>query len=137
MQSTDGGASWTDYNTGFSEVDAAAQEEFLVAGNMLYCTALFDVYSVESTGSGFAEQADPSLSVFPTAFADGFTLRNKTAQGELVLLDVAGRTVRKLRAIPGTDQWIPRNDLPAGTYRAMIQDRVSGTRIDLGAVIAR
>ncbi len=137
LRSTDNGATWSDYNTGFSEVDAAAQEEFLVAGNTLYCSALFDLYSVESSGNGLAEPDTPSAEIRPTIFTEGFTLRNNSANGTVLLIDASGRTVRTVNVRAGQDHWFDRADLPAGTYTALMHDRVSGTRYTLGTLIAR
>lgn len=138
LRSTNNGATWSDYNTGFSVVDASAQEEFLVAGNIMYCTALFDIYSLEATGA--AVVGLPALSgvrAYPTVFTDGFRLHNNTVDGDLLLIDAAGRTVRALRLPKGHDQWVDRGDLPSGAYQAIIYDRLSGTRLKVGTLIAR
>ena len=137
MRSTNSGATWSDYNTGFGVVDASAQEEFLVAGNTLYCAALFDLYSITATGNGIAGERSAPLSVFPSTFEDGFNIRNNYVDGHLVLMDLAGRTVRSVRVLPGADQWIEREGLPAGAYPVFVLDRRSGERTALGTLIAQ
>ena len=137
LRSMDNGVTWGAYNGGFSDVDAQAQEEFLIVGNTLYCTALFDIYSLASTGNGLTEPSALTASVFPTVFEEGFSLRGNRVDGQMLLIDAAGRTACSVRLVPGHDQWVPRLDLASGSYHAMIHDRVSGTRIDLGSVIAR
>ena len=137
MRSTNNGATWSDYNTGFGVVDASAQEEFLVAGNTLYCTALFDLYSITATGNGNSGEEPAPMSIFPTTFEDGFTIRNNDVDGHLLLIDAAGRTVRSVRVLPGADQWIEREGLPAGAYPVFVQDLRSGARTALGTLIAQ
>ena len=137
LRSADNGATWTDYNSGLSEVDAAAQAEFLVVGNTLYCAALFDVYSIAATGNGISGTGVPSATLFPTVFQEGFNIRNNAVDGDLLLIDAAGRTVRTLRVPVGRDRWIDRADLPSGAYHAVIRDRLSGTRTNVGTLIAR
>lgn len=137
LRSTDQGATWSDYNEGFSEVDAQAQEEFLVVGNTLYCTALFDIYSVESTGNGLGEDGPtPSGSLFPTVFSENFTLSGNTVDGNLVLIDSNGRTARSVPVFAGANRTVDRGDLAAGAYRAVVCDRLSGKRYFLGTLIA-
>lgn len=137
LRSTNNGASWSSYNTGFGVVDASAQEEFLVAGNTLYCTALFDLYSITATGNGIAGEQPEPLSVFPTTFENGFNIRNNNVEGMLLLIDATGRTVRSMRLLPAVDQWIDRGELPAGRYHVVVQDRRSGVPCSVGTLVAR
>ncbi len=138
LRSMDNGVTWSAYNTGFSDVDAQAQEEFLVVGNTLYCTALFDVYALEATGNGLAESTRASsLSLFPTVFEDGFTVRNSGTGGTLILMDTQGRSIRTVRVGAGTDQHMDRNGMAAGSYRALFQKDGEAARALVGTVIAR
>ena len=137
LRSMDNGATWSAYNDGFTVVDAQAQEEFLVMGNTLYCTALFDVYSLASTGNGINENSTPTASVFPTVFEDGFTLRNNGADGTLLLMDADGRLIRSIRAGARSDLHVDRNGLAAGPYHAFFQRNGEATRFVVGTVIAR
>ncbi len=138
LRSLDNGSTWSDYNTGFGTVDAAAQEAFFAHGNMLYCTALFDIYSITGSGTGVATNfMDHEARVFPTEFSEGFTLRTGTSDGMLELWDASGRMVRTIRATRGSDQWIDRNDLASGIYQAVLVDTRSGASSRLGNLIAR
>jgi len=137
LRSTDGGVTWAAYNDGFSVVDAQAQEEFLVAGNTLYCSALFDIYSVASSGNGigaYVPSARPTL--FPTAFTQEFTLLGNTMNGDLILIDGNGRTARRVPVSAEASYTVDRGELAAGAYRAIIHDRLSGKRYFLGTLIA-
>lgn len=117
LRSSDDGTSWTDYNTGFSLVDQAAQEEFFVHGNTLYCTALFDIYSITGSGSGIHGTSAPtSFSALPTVFSDGFLLQNFTADGTVRMMDAMGRDVRIINVLKGQPLWIQRAGAPAGAY---------------------
>jgi hypothetical protein len=137
LRSTDNGLTWSDYNTGFSVVDAQAQEEFLVVGNTLYCTALFDIYALVATGNGINEPAASTTSVFPTVFEDGFTLRNTGTGGTLLLIGADGRLIRSVRAGAGSDLHVDRNGLAAGPYHVLFQKDGEGSRSVVGTVIAR
>lgn len=137
LRSTNNGQTWAPYNDGFGVVDASAQEEFLVAGNMLYCTALFDVYSIVSTGNAVNDVPSTTAAVLPTVFEDGFFVRDNTQDGTLMLLDAAGRTVRTVRLSAASTQWIDRAGLASGTYRAILRNGPSGHTIPLGTLIAR
>lgn len=137
LRSMDNGVTWSPYNTGFSDVDAQAQEEFLVAGNTLYCTALFDIYSLAATGNGINEPSAQAASIFPTVFEDGFTFQNKGDRGTLLLLDAEGRLIRSIRAGAGTNLRVDRNGLSAGPYHALFQRDGEGSRSLVGTVIAR
>jgi hypothetical protein len=137
LRSTDNGATWVDFNMGFSDVDAAAQEEFLVAGNTIFCTALFDIYSMESTGIGLGETTAPTTLVFPTVFEHGFTLRDPATNGTFHLIDANGRTISTSRVVAGQDFRFDRGGLPPGSYTAVLHDPLSGTRTALGTLIAR
>ncbi|HMZ47511.1 MAG TPA: hypothetical protein PL010_05230 [Flavobacteriales bacterium] len=138
LRSENNGAAWTDHNTGFGPVDASAQEEFLTTTNTLYCTALFDVYSLAATNTAVSTITDPhGIILFPTAFDEVLTLRGVTRESDLLLIDGAGRTCLTQHIVPGGDQHIDRNGLAAGTYRALLIDRRSGQQTLLGAVVAR
>lgn len=137
LHSTNNGVSWSDYNAGFSIVDAAAQEEFTAVGNTLYCTALFDVYSITATGTAVSGTKDQATTIFPTVFEECFFVRNNTVDGDLLLIDAAGRTVRGVRMAIGVSQFVERAGLASGAYRAVLLDRLSGRRVMVGTLIAR
>ena len=134
-RSLDGGATWTAYNTGFSVVDAQAQEEFYDIGYNLYCTALFDVYSITGTSTSVQEALVGGLRIAPTVFTEGFTLVGAPA-GELRLIDAVGRTARSMAINANDNTWIDRGDLANGTYQVLVIDRTSGVAQHIGRVVA-
>jgi len=137
LRSVNNGAAWSDFNTGFGTVDAAAQEEFCATTNTLYCTALFDVYALAATSTSVPEAVGSGVVLFPTAFDEGFTLSGATVRGDLLLIDGAGRPCLSQRIVPGGDQRIMRNGLAPGIYRAVVIDRTNGARSVVGTVVAR
>lgn len=138
LKSTDNGVTWTDYNAGFGVVDAQAQEEFMLNGNTLYCTALFDLYSLASTGNGLTDAArSAELSVYPTVFDESFTLRNDGVAGTLVLLGMDGRVVRSLPTGGRSTVQVDRNGLAAGAYQVFFHPQAQGERQRVGTIVAR
>ena len=137
LRSLDNGVTWSDFNSGFSFIDAQAQEEFSVVGNTLYCTALFDVYALPATGTGIRQVPTSIASIFPTVFDESFTLRNHGAGGTLLLMDALGRLVRSVRVGARSDLHVDRSGLAAGSYHAVFQQDGAGIRSDVGTVIAR
>lgn len=138
LRSTNNGQSWQAFNTGLVGFDATNQEEFHASGTKLYLGALFDLYSIDGTTLA-VDDAAPALSgrAFPTAFQAGFTveLPSELAEGRLVLLDVSGRIVREQRVSTGS-QWVAREGLAPGAYRASVRNAQGTPLIDLGTLIA-
>lgn len=138
LRSTNNGQTWQQFNTGLSGFDATNQEEFHASGTKLYLGALFDLYSIDGTTLA-VDDAAPSLSgrAFPTSFQNGFTveLPNDLSNARLVITDASGRIVREQRAVGG-NQWVARESLAAGAYRASVVSQRGDQLIDLGTVIA-
>jgi hypothetical protein len=136
LRSTDNGATWSAFIAGFTTVDAQSQEEFYATSQTLYCTALFDVYSLPSTGTAVEDVTAASAPrVFPTVSNNGFTLSSPSATGHLMLFDGLGRQVlNEVLAQPG-DQFVPRGSLASGLYQAFFQRPGSPAPIRLGAVM--
>lgn len=129
VSSSDDGTTWSDQNTGFSVVDQAAQEEFFANGNTLYCTALFDIYSITGTGVGMAPHAsDEPLRVQPTVFTDGFNVEAGARAGSLFVLDATGRELRRIPVASGQRMWIPRAGLATGAYLLRFEPTAGNTR---------
>jgi hypothetical protein len=136
LRSTDNGASWNAFITGFSPVDAQSQEEFHATSQMLYCTALFDVYSLPSTGTAVDETAASAAPrIFPTVCSNGFTLSSPSAAGHLLLFDGLGRQVLNETLTGPGDLFVPRGSLASGLYQAFFQRTGSRASIRLGAVM--
>jgi photosystem II stability/assembly factor-like uncharacterized protein len=138
LRSTNNGQSWQAFNTGLGGFDATVQEEFHASGTKLYMGALFDMYSIDGTTLAVDEPTEAIMGrVYPTVFRDGFTaeMPMDMRSGRLVMLDAAGRTVRDLRLVAGT-QWVSCEGLAAGTYRAEVRDERGARLIDLGTLIA-
>lgn len=135
LRSLDQGATWSDYNTGFSQIDAAAQEEFFVHDDMLYCTALFDIYSITGSGLGLQEVPASGMSLRPTCFHEGFLFDAAGRTGRLELVDAAGRVALQEVVPAGGTHWCDRGGIAPGVYRARLIDH-AGPVIDLGPVVA-
>ncbi len=136
LRSTDNGASWSAFITGFSPVDAQSQEEFYATSQMLYCTALFDVYSLPSTGTAVDETAaSVAPRIYPTVSSNGFTLSSPTDAGRLLLFDGLGRQVLDESMSGPGDHFVLRGSLASGLYQAFFQRSGSPAPIRLGAVI--
>ncbi len=117
LRSLDNGTTWNDFNTGFSVVDQTAQEEFFASGITLYCTALFDIYTITGTNVGVPPPMSGSaLRAFPTVFDGTLTLTGLEESITLELLDATGRSVRIYRLAANGTLEIDRADLPAGPY---------------------
>ncbi len=136
LRSTDNGATWSAFITGFSSVDAQSQEEFYATPQTLYCTALFDVYSLPSTGTAVGETAaSPSPRIFPTVSSNGFTLSSPSTAGHLLLIDGVGRQVLdQVLQQPG-DLFVPRGTLASGLYQAIFRTSGSAAPLHLGSVV--
>ncbi|MCU0320346.1 MAG: hypothetical protein MUE88_09765 [Flavobacteriales bacterium] len=138
VRSINNGQSWQPFNTGLVDFDATLQEEFHASGTKLYLGALFDLYSIDGTTLG-VDGAGAAMSgrAFPTAFQTGFTveLPSELTEARLVLMDVSGRIVREQRVSPGS-QWVSREQLASGAYRASVRDAQGTPLIDLGTLIA-
>ena len=136
LRSLDNGTTWSDWNTGFSIVDAQAQEEFFPNGNTLYCTALFDIYTLTASGSAINDGTRPQqASIFPTLVDNGFTVRGCEERGLFRLIDSTGRSVRDIPLQAKTDFWIERGTLLPGVYSAVHMALNSGTVVRLGRVV--
>jgi hypothetical protein len=133
LKSTDEGHTWAPLNDGFSPVDAQAQEEFFIDGNMLYCTALFDIYSIEGT-VGVAENSAAAFSIYPNTFREGFNLTNDGTYRTCLLLDASGRVAGTRPLIAGKN-WITRDGLANGAYQVVVVN-AAGERSAAGTVIA-
>ena len=136
LRSVDNGTTWADWNSGFSVVDAQAQEEFFVRGNILYCTALFDIYTSTASGSAINDGTDPHrASIFPTLVDAGFTVRSGDEKGILRLIDATGRSVREIPVQANTDSWIERGNLRPGVYSAMLMSARGEMIVHLGRIV--
>jgi hypothetical protein len=133
LKSTDEGHTWAPFNDGFTVVDAQAQEEFFIEGNLLYCTALFDIYSLEGT-VGVKENIVSNMLIYPNTFREGFNLTNDGAYRTCVLLDASGR-VAATRALNAGKNWITRDGLANGVYQVFVVN-TAGERRAAGTVIA-
>jgi photosystem II stability/assembly factor-like uncharacterized protein len=138
LQSTNQGASWTAFNTGFTPNDAISQEEFHASGTKLYVGALFDIYSINGTTTSVEGEVEREAALphpYPTVFTDGFQIDlSELGGGNVLLLDASGRVVANHNDLPGQLVRIERNGLAPGNYRVVI-DR-NGRRSLLGTVIA-
>jgi hypothetical protein len=136
LRSTDNGASWSAFITGFSPVDAQSQEEFYATSQTLYCTALFDVYSLPSTGTAVDETAASAAPrIYPTVSSNGFTLSSASTAGRLLLFDGLGRQVlNETMSGPG-DLFVPRGSLASGLYQVFFRCSASTAPVRLGAVM--
>lgn len=136
LQSTNQGATWTAFNTGFTVNDAISQEEFHASGNKLYVGALFDIYSINGTTTAIEDEGDAALPhPYPTVFTDGFQIDLSTlGGGDVLLLDASGRIVATHTSMPGQLVRIERKGLAPGNYRVVIER--NGRRSLLGTVIA-
>lgn len=124
LRSVDIGSTWTEWNTGFSEIDAEAQEEFFVQPDRLLCTALFDVYALEGTGTGLIEPLEHSaIRVFPTAVDQGFTAQNSGSAGTITIVDQAGRRIREVPIGANTSTWIAREGITSGLYTLLFSTK--------------
>ncbi len=136
IRSTDNGASWSAFITGFSPVDAQSQEEFYATSQTLYCTALFDVYSLPSTGTAVPETAERSLPrIYPTVSSSGFTLSSPSDAGHLRLFDGLGRQVLDHVLTQPGELFVPRGSLTTGLYQAFFLPSGSAATVRLGAVV--
>jgi hypothetical protein len=116
LRSLDNGTTWSDFNTGLSAIDQTAQEEFFVSGITLYCTALFDIYSITGTNVGTSEQASiEAIKVYPTVFDATLTITGVEQHMTVELVDASGKTIRSYRN-PGASIIMDRSGLPAGLY---------------------
>jgi hypothetical protein len=75
--------------------------------------------------------------VFPTLFADAFTVLNAGPAGELLLFDPTGRLVRALPLSTRSEQVIARGALSAGIYRLIFEDGRTGQRRYAGTLAAQ
>lgn len=136
LRSTDNGASWSAFVTGFSLVDVQSQEEFYATPQTLYCTALFDVYSLPSTGTAIEDApARTTARIFPTVTSNGFTLSSPSEAGHLQLFDGLGRQVLDQPLEQPGDLFVPRGTLASGPYQAFFHSSRSVLPIRLGAVV--
>jgi photosystem II stability/assembly factor-like uncharacterized protein len=138
LRSIDNGQSWQAFNTGLGGFDVTIQEEFHASGTKLYMGALFDMYSIDGTTLALEEQAKGREGrAYPTLFQEGFTaeLPMEMQSAWLTMFDAAGRTVRNLRVVAGS-QWIAREGLAPGSYRAEVRDERGKQLLDLGTLIA-
>ena len=121
--SYDQGATWASFNTGFGAADAISQDEFYTDGTTLFCLAILDIYSIDGVGQGVALNSLASANLYPSPAQFGFWVELNTPleQGQLVLLDVLGREVRRARWA-GQRQWIERTAEAPGTYRCVLLD---------------
>ncbi len=138
LRSTNNGQTWQPFTTGLVDFDAILQEEFHAFGTKLYLGALFDMYSIDGTTVG-VDEAPVAMkgSAYPTAFQTGFTveLPAELTEARLILLDISGRIVRDQRVSAGS-QWVAREGLATGAYRASVRDAQGMPVIDLGTLIA-
>lgn len=137
LRSVNNGVTWSTYVDGMGQVDASAQEELHVTPTRLYCTALFDVYTLDGIGSGvqpILPRADARA--WPSLFDDGFHVMSPV-DAMLRLVDGTGRTVRMERIPAARATWIPRLGLAAGSYRCMLQDLAGRNIRGTDLVIAR
>lgn len=138
FRSMDNGASWTLWNTGLSEIDQVSLEQFHVGPDRLYVCAIFDIYSVPSTGVGLAPIAREEVALFPTLFDDGFQLElpASAAGSSLLLMDATGRVLRRVHAMQGGINRIARQGLATGTYRCLL-DMPGEKPAFVGTVVAQ
>ena len=136
LRSMDNGSTWAEWNTGFSEIDAEAQEEFFVQPDRLLCTALFDVYALDGTGMGLSAPLDQSdILVFPTAVDQGFTARNNGSAGTLIIIDQAGRRIREVPIGANTSTWIDRDGITSGLYSLLFRTRQTSASQPAGRLL--
>jgi len=93
-----------------------------------------------ATSAPLAHSYSPALRVFPNPLRDGaaqILRRNGAPLGEIVLTDVRGAIVRKLRTSESSILWDARNDqgepVTAGVYYA----RTGGDRVPAAIVVVR
>lgn len=133
LRSMDNGSTWTEWNTGFSEIDAQAQEEFFVQPERLLCTALFDVYALEGTDMGLSEALAPAtIRVFPTVVDPGFTAQNNGPAGTIIIVDQAGRRIREVAIGANTSTWVGREGIPSGLYTLLFSTQRGGAERPAG-----
>ena len=114
LRSTNNGATWTAFVDGMSLVDASAQEEFHATPEQLYCSALFDVYTIAGTGVGIvAGSSRSAFDVWP-ALAENELFARTDAPGSLLIHNAAGQLLRSTKLAAGLITRIPCDDLTPG-----------------------
>ncbi len=137
-RSTDNGVTFSLFQTGLGSFDQLNQNQFHASPSKLYLGALEDVYWLQGTSVDMAEDELTSIALYPTVFQDGFTvdLSSLSATSTLVITDAAGREVQRIDALPAAPVRIPRGDMVAGRYHCYLIDTKTGTRREVGQVIA-
>lgn len=134
LKSTDDGMSWT-ATTGFGAVDQSSLEEFCVSPSRLYVTALFDIYYINSLGTGVIAGAPlVHLPAYPTCFTTSFDLEAPANATTLQWIDATGRAVRTDPIVAGRCT-LARERMPSGTYRLRMLSS-TGTVLAAGTVVA-
>ncbi|MCB9169817.1 MAG: hypothetical protein H6594_05620 [Flavobacteriales bacterium] len=136
-RSTDNGSTWAAYNTGFGAVDAGAQEEFFVDGNILYCSALFDIYSITGTNVDVNDPAPLDGWTGPTVTYDRIVVHlNKVpTAASLLLITSDGRVVRHVNNVGIGDNTFDVSALDAGVYRVLIAEQGATRMQVLGTAV--
>jgi hypothetical protein len=136
LRSTDNGATWSSFNSGFTLADELLPMQLYTTPQALYCTTYLDVYRLASTGTAVEEvSASVAPGIYPTVSSNGFTLSSPSDAGRLLLFDGLGRQVlNEVLARPG-DLFVPRSSLASGLYQAFFRSSGSVAPIRLGAVI--
>lgn len=139
LVSLDNGASYSAFNDGLAPIDVVAQEQFHSSGNRLYMGTFSDIYSIVGSSVGLAEASSrTSMPVYPSPFTDGFTidLSGVEPAGTLLILDAAGREVRRVAGLSAGPHFIAREGLAPGRYSIVLVERSSNTFVPVGTVIA-
>lgn len=140
VRSLDNGSTWTQYAGGLDGFDGITQYEFHASGNNLYLGTLFHLYSHPGTTTGApdAEQVQ-TPAPYPTVFNDRFLLDLSSVQpgSQVVLLDAAGREVKRQGNLPSGIVEVQREGLPSGSYRVLLLTGNGAQRSLLGTVVAQ
>jgi len=138
-RSTDNGSTWSGYNGGFSMIDAGAQEEFFVDGTTLYCSALFDIYTITGTNVGLPEEVRGNDRVGPT-LTDGDLLVHLGAAphgNAIVLVALDGREVLRWPGASVGDNHLDVSSVGMGAYRVLLERSGGDPPRLLGTVIVQ
>lgn len=139
LVSLDNGTSYSAFNDGLAPIDVVSQEQFHANGNRLYMGTFGDIYSIVGSSVGVADQAaNESVSMYPSPFTDGFTIDLSGVEpgSTLLILDAAGREVRRVAGLSSGPHYIAREGLASGRYSVVRVEHSSNTFVPVGTIIA-
>ena len=139
LVSTNNGNSFSAFNTGLTPLSLFGLEKFHASQTSLFMGSLQDLYRLPGSTVGVEGVAATLPAPYPTLFDNGFhvDLSDRTGPSTLILLDAAGREVRRHGNLPAGTSFIERGALAVGRYTCLLLDEREGTRHPLGSVIAQ